>query len=233
MYCFKLITIVLSTYITYVLSDCDLEDGTTVFSSTHPLANGCYNFYRHTDGFKQFIQESGAAVIRQSSDHDKWEFVFENTIFDFIVCSTNSEAIGNPGNGDVHIESCSSGESLPIELSFSCGCETPIPNPDSDPRCEFGLIKNNICCSSECGICGGVGCGARPGKGSNCCGEQIVPTGVSCNDDTAPCIIDKSTPSPTPSREIEKQGFTSGSYSTSRFCLFSIFTLTVLTIILV
>ncbi len=60
---------------------------------------------------------------------------------------------------------------------------------ETDPTCEFGIIKDNICCSPECGECGGQGCGSRPGGGSDCCGGPIVSKGLSCEDNVAPCVI--------------------------------------------
>ena len=75
-----------------------------------------------------------------------------------------------------------------------CTCDaapppSPTPSSDPDPTCSLGLIKANICCPTTCGTCGGSGCGARPGGGSDCCGGQIVASGVSCDDGGAPCVI--------------------------------------------
>ena len=85
---------------------------------------------------------------------------------------------------------------VPIsESEISCdeyGAPCIISEPEttgSDPTCEFGIVKDDICCSSECGTCGGVGCGALPGGGSDCCGGPIVSAGLSCNDVSAPCVI--------------------------------------------
>ena len=60
---------------------------------------------------------------------------------------------------------------------------------DTDPTCELGIIKDDICCALECGTCGGSGCSLRPGGASSCCGRQIELARVSCNDDVAPCNI--------------------------------------------
>ena len=174
----------------YVKSQCIPENGVTVFSSTHPKASGCYTFGGYDSmGYTQF-GNSDAVIWPMEYNFGngnvfRWEFAFENTLDDFIVCVTNSEPIGNPGQGGVEIISCNSGNSLPIELSFSCGCSLP----ETDPMCEFGIIKDNICCPFECGTCGGNGCGSRPGGGSSCCGGQIELARVSCDDGVAPCNI--------------------------------------------
>ena len=181
-------------------TQCLPEEGVTVVSSTHPGANGCYNFagYWQGTGFTRFHNSDGGGTIWPSRDGfgpgfsdpsmDTWEFVYEKNLSDFIVCATNSLPVGNPGKGGVEITTCSSGQSLPVELSFTCGCDN-VPEPETDPTCEFGIIKDNICCDSECGTCGGTGCGALPGGGSNCCGGPIVANGLSCDDGLAPCII--------------------------------------------
>ena len=66
---------------------------------------------------------------------------------------------------------------------------TPSPTSSgSDPMCALGLIKQDVCCPTTCGTCGGVGCSLRPG-GSACCGGPIRAAGLSCNDGLAPCVI--------------------------------------------
>ena len=103
-----------------------------------------------------------------------------------------------------------------------CECDiTPSPTPSSvsspDPTCANGILSGDICCHSDCGSCGGSGCGARPGGGSNCCGGPIVESGISCNDESAPCVVsnvqtlaptlnptqDGQTPSPTQTQESD------------------------------
>ena len=170
---------------------CTAEDGVTIVSSTHTVANGCY-IHSNVGGYSAFRQTKDDGAIIWPSDYFEngvdeavWVISFENTPDDFVRCYTNSEPFGNPGNGGVEITTCESGESLPLEVSFSCGC--------TDHTCEFGIIKDNICCSAECGSCGGTGCGALPGGGSNCCGGPIVESGLSCDDGVAPCVIQPET----------------------------------------
>jgi len=46
------------------------------------------------------------------------------------------------------------------------------------------------CCALGCGICGGSGCGDRPGGIDACCINPIVQEGVSCAETSeAPCFI--------------------------------------------
>jgi hypothetical protein len=59
----------------------------------------------------------------------------------------------------------------------------------SDPTCANGIRRNNICCSSSCGQCGGTGCASFPGGSKSCCTTAITNSGVSCNTASAPCII--------------------------------------------
>lgn len=170
-------------------AQCEPEEGVTVSSTTHPKANGCYTFSGYDyQGFTQFGTSDAVIWPMEynfgNGNVDRWEFAFENTIDDFIVCVTNSQPVGNPGKGGVEIVSCNSGQSLPIELSFSCGCS----EPETDPTCEFGIVKQDVCCPTECGTCGGVGCSLRPG-GSDCCGGPIRASGLSCDDHMAPCVI--------------------------------------------
>ena len=79
-------------------------------------------------------------------------------------------------------------------------------NP-SDPYCTNGVIGIHegvymVCCLSSCGICGGTDCEDRPGGGEGCCRGVIISTGISCDDNVAPCIIE-STKSPTTNPSID------------------------------
>jgi len=77
------------------------------------------------------------------------------------------------------------------------------PESEPDPTCEDGLIGNsfingifiegNICCTEECGECGGSSCSSN-GPSSECCSGTIYSSGVSCDESSAPCIISVSEP---------------------------------------
>ena len=58
-----------------------------------------------------------------------------------------------------------------------------------DPHCQRGIKKANVCCPDHCGVCGGVGCGARPGGAKDCCGGPIVASSKNCRHNPAPCIL--------------------------------------------
>ena len=52
-----------------------------------------------------------------------------------------------------------------------------------------GVQSGNVCCAKTCGICGGEGCGTRPGGNSNCCKSQI-PLDKFCGpQNNAPCHL--------------------------------------------
>ncbi|CAM9751492.1 unnamed protein product [Ascophyllum nodosum] len=61
------------------------------------------------------------------------------------------------------------------------------------PMCDNGFpgVQNGIvCCSAECGLCGGDGCSAAPGGQNSCCTSAISTNGGSCSDTgEAPCVI--------------------------------------------
>ena len=86
----------------------------------------------------------------------------------------------------------------------SAPCVISVPGPTSDPTCEDGIIGNtfingvfiegNICCTEECGQCGGSSCSSN-GPPSECCSGTIFSNGVSCDESSAPCVI--SVPEPT------------------------------------
>ena len=59
-----------------------------------------------------------------------------------------------------------------------------------DPDCDRGIQSGNVCCSLQCGACGGSGCGSRPGGSSECCTGRIRSDNSSCSDGPAPCVID-------------------------------------------
>ena len=74
------------------------------------------------------------------------------------------------------------------ETSAPCKIvEEIIEQPD--PTCENGIMKNNICCLSSCGECGGSGCSLREGGASGCCGSVIQVSERYCNETTSPCIL--------------------------------------------
>ena len=69
-----------------------------------------------------------------------------------------------------------------------------------DPNCDTGIRaarRNDICCASSCGSCGGAGCGDRPGGGGNCCVGTIESSARSCLDHPPPCVVTEPTPPPT------------------------------------
>jgi len=45
-------------------------------------------------------------------------------------------------------------------------------------RCSIGISSKNghVCCTKECGVCGGDRCDKRPGGGAKCCGGSIYAT---------------------------------------------------------
>ncbi|CAN0043397.1 unnamed protein product [Ascophyllum nodosum] len=58
----------------------------------------------------------------------------------------------------------------------------------------IGIQNGDVCCSEQCGTCGGTGCGSRPGGRDACCVNRILNEGSSCSDVTAaPCFIDDPT----------------------------------------
>ena len=73
---------------------------------------------------------------------------------------------------------------------------TFAPTPSSDPNCDYGIYHQptGTCCPIQCGSCGGVDCGFRPGGGSHCCNTAIAAKGLSCNDNPAPCNIYPTSP---------------------------------------
>lgn len=64
---------------------------------------------------------------------------------------------------------------------------TPVPEiPEVCP----GIANGQVCCASQCGTCGGSGCGGRPGGAAECCSSPILSSGDYCDETlTAPCII--------------------------------------------
>eukprot|EP00611_Tribonema_gayanum_P027648 TRINITY_DN6901_c0_g1_i1.p1 TRINITY_DN6901_c0_g1~~TRINITY_DN6901_c0_g1_i1.p1 ORF type:complete len:391 (-),score=51.74 TRINITY_DN6901_c0_g1_i1:598-1770(-) len=65
------------------------------------------------------------------------------------------------------------------------------------PSCPTGGIPNagnTVCCTSNCGTCGGTGCETRvptcPGGGANCCCQgAILTANKSCSTNPPPCVL--------------------------------------------
>ena len=50
--------------------------------------------------------------------------------------------------------------------------------------------ERTACCAKECGSCGGVGCGSRPGGPMSCCVSQIPESQIcKTGDQYAPCTL--------------------------------------------
>ena len=61
----------------------------------------------------------------------------------------------------------------------------------SEATCN-GIQGVNVCCSSDCGECGGSGCSTRGGGAEDCCRDNIEASGILCSDTggAPPCIVD-------------------------------------------
>ncbi|CAM9751774.1 unnamed protein product [Ascophyllum nodosum] len=54
----------------------------------------------------------------------------------------------------------------------------------------LGIQTGDVCCSIECGRCGGSGCGDLPGGNDFCCTGRISTSGSPCSEvDEAPCFL--------------------------------------------
>ena len=72
--------------------------------------------------------------------------------------------------------------------------ENPCSNYDG-----IANVKGDVCCDSNCGVCGGSGCHQRFGTDStSCCGGKIRDNGEICGKDKqkAPCIQEEITTLP-------------------------------------
>jgi hypothetical protein len=58
-----------------------------------------------------------------------------------------------------------------------------------DPECSTGVSRDAVCCAASCGICGGTGCGGRPGGTDACCMGWITDVNQSCGDHQPPCVM--------------------------------------------
>ncbi|CAM9908484.1 unnamed protein product, partial [Ectocarpus sp. 6 AP-2014] len=72
---------------------------------------------------------------------------------------------------------------------------TPAPSPpptDEVPMCDGGIVgiqQSDVCCSSRCGSCGGIGCTSRDGGSEACCGGGVRASGRYCSvTGEAPCM---------------------------------------------
>ena len=81
----------------------------------------------------------------------------------------------------------------PINMPTLSPKYTNISSTSPDPYCDHGLryveLDAPVCCVLSCGTCGGLGCSARPGGGTKCCGSSIIIQNNSCDTNGAPCVI--------------------------------------------
>ena len=52
-----------------------------------------------------------------------------------------------------------------------------------------GLLRDEVCCPTSCGVCGGTGCGGRPGGSTACCLGSVRASGRSCTQYPPPCVV--------------------------------------------
>lgn len=73
---------------------------------------------------------------------------------------------------------------------FPCVKDPASRTPSPMPSISFkGLCDDRVCCAPSCGVCGGVGCGQRPGGLNNCCMNIIAKTTKVCKSDgIGPCV---------------------------------------------
>ncbi|CAN0256602.1 unnamed protein product, partial [Ectocarpus sp. 8 AP-2014] len=69
---------------------------------------------------------------------------------------------------------------------------TPAPTEEAVPMCDGGIVgiqSSDVCCSSSCGSCGGIGCTGRDGGEDACCGGGVRASGRYCSvTGEAPCM---------------------------------------------
>lgn len=51
-----------------------------------------------------------------------------------------------------------------------------------------GVCASKVCCMQSCGVCGGSGCGGRPGGKNGCCVNIIKNSSRICGRDDPPCV---------------------------------------------
>jgi len=74
---------------------------------------------------------------------------------------------------------------------FYATLEKDVERAEGDEFCARGLLSNNgaVCCSAQCGSCGGKGCGERAGGASACCKQTIIRSEMLCTRKQAPCVM--------------------------------------------
>jgi len=94
----------------------------------------------------------------------------------------------NTGGGDIFLDKFRIFSDT--NQDFTDILEYKLPETETpDLFCLNGILKNNICCLSSCGQCGGTGCGTREGGSGGCCGNSILNSGRTCDVNSAPCIV--------------------------------------------
>lgn len=69
---------------------------------------------------------------------------------------------------------------------------TPSPSTGLDFVCD-GILRGDVCCAAECGVCGNAGCSDRGFglTGDDCCMDNIEDHGTLCSvAGKAPCLVD-------------------------------------------
>lgn len=64
-------------------------------------------------------------------------------------------------------------------------------------RAPYPICTSKVCCSAQCGTCGGEGCNQLPGGANMCCEGRILEKGRKCDQShTEGCIRTPFTPFP-------------------------------------
>lgn len=135
------------------------------------------NYYAHLGGSTgSGVNSQGLNLISQQHDT---EAATSGSIEQ--VASYLSTVFGSRGVRLVTVAECMGNNPPAYRLN---------PRPHMDPNCDLGIIKDNVCCAASCGRCGGTGCSLLPGGSSQCCMNNIISAGYSCQVTGAPCILD-------------------------------------------
>lgn len=93
-----------------------------------------------------------------------------------------------PGGSDNCCTGPISTDGTVCSVAMAAPCIVDNPSLCSDGT--HGIEANGACCETQCGSCGGRGCGGRPGGPASCCTSAILDSNIVCADiGDAPCIV--------------------------------------------
>ncbi|CAM9554983.1 unnamed protein product [Ascophyllum nodosum] len=149
---------------------------------------------------KTYCVSADEASSVHPSDVESWGCVIDSVT----TTATDAEfsvVCGCSDSGTTELDTITSATTTTTTSTTTSTTDVTLIN---NPACSNGIDgveseDGEVCCVTECGTCGGIGCSSAGGlTGDECCTQRILSVGELCDvAGQAPCIISSDSSTPT------------------------------------